>query len=87
MDKAEIQKLFESNRLGEADALLCDNALAQDPWALFMRGRIAWKRGDKSAAISFYTSAAAIDQTSEAAVALAQATEVMNFFNKDLYNP
>ena len=57
------------------------------PWALYMKGRIAWKQGQKSRAISFYSEAAGLDPNSEAATALEQARAVMDFYNKDLYNP
>ena len=52
-----------------------------------MKGRIAWKRGQKSRAMSFYAEAAGLEPESEAATALEQARRVMDFYNKDLYNP
>ncbi|MDE5682578.1 MAG: tetratricopeptide repeat protein [Muribaculaceae bacterium] len=52
-----------------------------------MKGRIAWKRGLKSQAMSFYAEAAGLEPDSEAATALEQARQVMDFYNKDLYNP
>lgn len=85
MDKQHIEQLFAANRLDEADAILA--SAGDEAWALYMRGRIAWKRGDKATAISFYERAAALDPASDAAVALEQAREIMTFYNKDLYNP
>ena len=85
-DKEQIKQLFLQNRLVEAAGLL-SHASADDAWALYMSGRIAWKEGRKTDAISLYTKAAAIDPASEAAVALEQARQVMDFFNKDLLNP
>ena len=85
MDKQHIEQLFNTNRLDEAESLL--SPASDDAWTLYMLGRIAWKRGDKSAAISLYERAEAIDPASEAAVALEQARDVMSFYNKDLYNP
>jgi len=86
MTKDEIIALFNKNRLDKASAAL--SAADADPaWQAYMRGRIAWKQGNKSLAISLYNQAVAIDPGSEAATALEQALMVMDFYNKDLYNP
>ena len=85
MDKEKIKSLFDANRLDAATALL--QASPDDAWAQYMLGRIAWKQGRRADAIECYERAAASDVASEAAVALEQAREVMDFFNKDLYNP
>ncbi|MCM1067212.1 MAG: tetratricopeptide repeat protein [Muribaculaceae bacterium] len=84
MDKEAIKILFDANRLDEAEAAL---GTSVEAWAVYMRGRIAWRRGRKGEAISLYEKALAIDPGCEAAVALEQARSVMNFFNKDLLNP
>lgn len=76
MDKDSIKRLIDANRLDEAEA-----------GVLYLLGRIAWKRGRKGEAISLYERAVALDADSEAAVALQQAREIMDFFNKDLLNP
>lgn len=55
--------------------------------AEYLAGREAWKAGDKAAAISHYEAAVALDPDSDAAVALAQAREIMDFYHHDLYNP
>lgn len=86
--RENIMAMFDDNRLDEADSAL--DALAGTPdraWALYMKGRIAWKRGQKSSAMSFYAEAAALEPASEAATALEQARQIMDFYNKDLYNP
>ena len=87
MDKNKIQELFIANRLPEASALLIKHAEFGEPWAIYMLGRIAWKEGRNGDAISLYERAIALDPTSEAVVALEQAREIMDFYNKDLYNP
>ena len=87
MNKEQIQALYLDNKLEEASALLAPPAAQNDPWAIYMLGRIAWKQGRKTDAITIYEQAAALDPGSEAAVALEQAHEIMAFFNKDLYNP
>lgn len=76
MDKESIKALIDANRLDEAEAAL-----------LYLQGRIAWKRGRKTDAISLYEQALALDAGSEAAIALEQAREIMDFYNKDLLNP
>lgn len=55
--------------------------------ALYLRGRLLWKLGRRTDAMSDYSAAVAINPQSEAAAALAMAQDVMNFFNPDLYNP
>ena len=52
-----------------------------------MLGRIAWKRGQRSRAITFYEESAALNPDGYAATALEQARAIMAFYNKDLYNP
>jgi len=84
MDKDLVQSLFDANCLDEAMALL---GSADDAWALYMKGRIAWKQGRHSDAISFYGRASAIDPSGPASVALEQARQIMDFYNKDMYNP
>lgn len=85
MDKELIIRLFNQNKLDESKEIL--SKYPNDAWALYMLGRIAWKNGDKAEAISCYTNAADIDPNSEAAVALDQTRQIMDFYNKDLYNP
>ena len=84
MDKEAIKKLYDANLLDEAEAAI---GISDDAWAMYMRGRIAWRRGRRGDAISLYEKALALDPGSEAAVALEQARSVMNFYNKDLLNP
>ncbi len=67
-----------------------DAAIAANPddaTALYQRGKLRWKLGQRGAAMSDYARAADIDPTSPASAALAQANDIMAFFNKDLYNP
>ncbi len=86
MDKETIKQLFEANRLEDVEQALarCEHT---DAWVLYMLGRVAWKRGDKSGAISYYEKAVGVDPMSDAAVALEQARCIMDFFNTDLLNP
>lgn len=53
----------------------------------FRRGRLRWKLQDRAGAISDYCRAAEFAPECGAREALSQAREIMDFFNKDLYNP
>ena len=83
---AEITALLKSNNLTEA-LDLADRYLTAHPddaEALFLRGKIHWRLGNRSRATSDY---AAADPDSPAAEALEQARAVEDFFNPDLLNP
>lgn len=89
MDPTTINNLISENRLGEALDLL-NKSLAHTPdsaESLFNRGRVYWRLGRRSDAITDYEAAVAIDPSSPAAIALDQARSIMDFFNPDLYNP
>lgn len=81
----EIEALFSANRLDDAENAVLQ--LPQDADTLYMLGRIAWKRGQRSRAITFYEESAALNPDGYAATALEQARAIMAFYNKDLYNP
>lgn len=85
MDKNKILELFAANELQAADMLLSSHS--DDAWALYMRGRIAWKESRRGDAISFYSASVLIEPCGEASVALEQARAIMEFFHQDLYNP
>lgn len=92
MQKSDIEKLIIAGEteLAEKEGLLMLDTATSDrdkADALFLLGRLAWKRGDKAVAISRYNEAVALDADSEAAIALEQALNIMDFVNKDLYNP
>ncbi len=87
MKYTEARTLISANRLAEAASLLPSPSEATDAEALYLLGRIAWKEGRKSDAISLYNAAVALDADSEAAVALEQARGIMDFYHRDLYNP
>lgn len=55
--------------------------------AYFQRGKLYWKAGRRGEAMSDYARAEELDPGSPAAEALAQARAIMQFYNKDLYNP
>jgi tetratricopeptide (TPR) repeat protein len=63
--------------------------IKQEPSAdlYFMRGKLYWRLGRKSDAMTDYEHALELDPNSPARHALEMAHDVMNFYNKDLYNP
>ena len=72
----EIEKLKSRLGLGENDAEI-----------FYLIGRLYWKTGRRSEAMSMYAEGAAIDPSGSAAIALEQSRRIMEFYNKDLYNP
>ena len=72
------------------EALKCLDELisaGEDAELYYIRGRLEWKLGRKTDAISDYSKAVAIDENSPAAQALSMAREIMDFYNHDIYNP
>lgn len=51
------------------------------------RGMLHWGRNERAAAIEDYLSAIRINPESKATIALKSANEILNYYNKDLYNP
>lgn len=84
-----IEALLRKNALEEAAASL-DSMLAETPddaRAWYLRGRVWWRKGERTRAMTCYSHAVAIDPDSPAAIALAQAGDIADFFNPDLLNP
>lgn len=91
MNRDEILDMIAAGRYADV-YVATEKALASEnpserAAAYYLRGRAAWKEGHHADAITCYESAVALDQHSDAAVALEQAREIMSFYNKDLYNP
>ena len=89
MNLAVILALIDENRVGEAIAQL--NAIIEkrpnDDALYFVRGNAFWKLGDRKHALDDYAVAADLNPDSPAAIAYKHALEIMDFFNKDMYNP
>ncbi|MDD6140980.1 MAG: hypothetical protein PUB61_06250 [Bacteroidales bacterium] len=89
MNLAVIQALIDENRVGEAIEQL--NAIIEkrpnDDALYFVRGNAFWKLGDRKHALDDYAVAADLNPDSPAAIAYKHALEIMDFFNKDMYNP
>lgn len=89
MKHANIDHLIASEQLEEAIAALSDAIASSkaDASLYFTRGRLLWRIGKHSAAMSDYAHAAELDPSSPAVYALEQARDIAVFFNPDLYNP
>jgi regulator of sirC expression with transglutaminase-like and TPR domain len=58
-----------------------------DDEALTVRGLQYWGLGNRSAAIGDYLAAVKLNPNSKASLALKATYEILDFYNKDLYNP
>lgn len=59
----------------------------EDEEALTLRGLQYWSMGNRSAAIADYLAAIRINPNGRATQALQAANDILNYYNKDLYNP
>ncbi len=83
-----IQQLIDASHYNDAITAL-SQLIDQEPSAqlYFERGKLQWKLGKRAEAITDYEHATALDAYSPAAQALAVTRDIMDFYNKDLYNP
>ena len=83
-----VERLIADNKLEEALVILNDALnVANDAELHYQRGRLLWKMGRKTEAMSDYATASQLDPSSPATAALELAREIMNFYHRDLYNP
>ena len=84
-----ISSQISQNKLSEAIIMLDEYILAHpdNADAYFMRGKLHWKLGNRSAATNDYAVAADIAPGSAAEAALELAQSIEAFFNPDLLNP
>ena len=84
-----IERILVEGRIDEAIRLL-DEYIASAPEpadrAYYLLGNAHRKRGDWQLAINNYLEAMAINPESPAANAYAIANEILDFYNKDMYN-
>ncbi len=84
---------MENNNLS-ADVATRLNALSEriganagDEKALIERGRLYWTLGKRSEAINDYLAAQKINPDGDAKQLLKATYEILDFYNKDLFNP
>lgn len=84
-----VKEKIKSAGYDEAIALLTDYIAAHpdSDEAYTMRGMRHWGAGKRSLAINDYLSAIRINPQSRAVQALKATNEILDYYNKDLYNP
>ena len=84
-----VKEKIKSAGYDEAIALLSDYIAAHpdSDEAYTMRGMRYWGAGKRSLAINDYLSAIRINPQSRAVQALKATNEILDYYNKDLYNP
>lgn len=89
MDLQNLNEIISQNSIDNALKMLTEliNADPCNDQLLYERGKLYWKIGNRSSAITDYNAAAAINPDSKARQALEMSTDIMNFFNPDLLNP
>lgn len=90
MTLEEIKKRIENGEDGEKAVALLSEYLKgkpDDDEALYIRGRKYWSLGDRANAINDYLAAIRINPYSKATMAIKTSYEILNYYNKDLYNP
>lgn len=87
--KQQYDSALEKGKLDEALSSL-NQMLEQEPdndEYYLLRGQLNWRLEHRGDAMSDYRRAIAINPGSPAKEALEMATEIMNFYHRDLYNP
>lgn len=84
MENENIQEVTAA-KLRSLDGRIA--ADAADEEALLERGRLYWALGRRADAIGDYLAAQRINPSGKAAQLLKATYEILDFYNKDLYNP
>lgn len=84
-----IDEIISAHEPAEAIAIISEHLVAcpDDDDALYKRGKLYWKLGDRRNALNDYNAAVAINPSSPAALAIETANAILDFYNRDLYNP
>ncbi|MBD5278841.1 MAG: hypothetical protein HDS32_06350 [Bacteroides sp.] len=85
MTTEDTDKTTAENRLEALSARLLSHP--DDETALIERGRLYWALGRRSEAINDYLAAQRINPDGKASQLLKATYDILNFYNKDLYNP
>lgn len=86
---ADVENLVAAGQHDEALAAITAAIAADenDSDLYYQRGRLLWKIGRKTEAMSDYAAASQLDPSSPATAALEMAREIMDFYHRDRYNP
>lgn len=83
--KDKIKDMDSLPALTEIEAYLAEHP--NDDEAIYLRGVKHWSLGQRSQAIQDYLEAIRLNPESKAKMAIKTAYEILNFYNKDLFNP
>lgn len=85
----DIDTIISSSTPADAIAAITAHLAVcpDDDDALYKRGKLFWKMGDRRNALNDYNAAVAVNPSSPAALALETANAILDFYNRDLYNP
>lgn len=83
--KEKIDSMTTDEAIASLDRYLTEHP--EDEEALTLRGMKHWGAGHRSLAINDYLAAIRINPDSKAKAALSVANEILDYRNKDLYNP
>lgn len=83
--KIEIKALEPAEAVRRLDEYLKENP--KDTDALTLRGMRHWSLGHRADAINDYLAAIKIDPNCSAKQALQATNDILDYYNKDLYNP
>ena len=84
-----ILTLIDNNAVDDAIVSL-DRLIDSQPdndEAFFLRGKLHWQLGQRKNALNDYHRAAELNPGGPAAGVIEMTMSIMNFYNKDLYNP
>ena len=84
-EQKEIKALEPAEAVARLDIYLKENP--KDTDALTLRGMRHWGLGHRAEAINDYLAALEIDPACKAREALQATNDILNYYNKDLYNP
>lgn len=87
-----FKELKEKTQLMDADKAIAEiteylKVNPRDTDALTLRGMKNFGAGNRATAINDYLAALEIDPDCSAKLALQSANEILDYYNKDLYNP
>ncbi|MBD5204481.1 MAG: hypothetical protein HDS82_06405 [Bacteroidales bacterium] len=84
--RAHIQEGYDSEKcIQMLDLYIAEHP--EDDEAFYLRGVRYWSLGRRSLAINDYLTAIRLNPESKATMAIKTSYEILNYYNKDLFNP
>lgn len=81
----EIKQLPTEEAIDALSAIIEADPTAEE--AYIERGMRYWSLGKRSNAMNDYLAALKLNKHSKASTLIASANQILNFYNKDIYNP